>query len=596
MATNSGTPIAELDFNQIKNNLKDFLKGQDILKDYDYEGSNLSVLLDVLAYNTFTNNFYSNMAIGEMFIDSAQLKSSVISHCKELNYLPRSYRSPTAKIRIVVNTLADTPAFVTIPKYTKFTTTVDNVSYTFLTDEVLTVTATNGVYSVDNVFVYEGKIETEYFNATTNGRYILSNKRIDTDSIVVRVYESSASGAASSEYVYKANLFDVKAADKVFYLQPAEEDRYEITFGKDVFGDQPDTGKVIEVKYRITRGEDANGAALFSPANQVQGYNLTVTTRSIAQGGAAQESLESIKFYAPKSIQIQDRAVTESDYENLLKNHFAEIQAVSVYGGEEVDPPKYGRVIIAVDIKDSDGVSDSAKEKYRSFLKDRCPLAIEPVVVNPEFLYVRVVSHVYYNNNLSDISAGSVIDKVKTAISTYNNAYLNDFKKNARQSRLSRVIDDSDTAVISNDTELFMILDFIPVLGSNSSFNNSYQNKLILDHPLTVGEDITLHKPAFKSSNFIYQGQTAFLQDNGLGVIEVIKNTSTGFQILNGNIGTVNYETGKVVIRNLNVSSFSGSAIKLYGRPNIQDIIGPKSKILSIRQADIDITVSTARQ
>ena len=158
------------------------------------------------------------------------------------------------------------------------------------------------------------------------------------------------------------------------------------------------------------------------------------------------------------------------------------------------------------------------------------------------------------------------------------------------------MIDDADPAIISNDTELLMILDFIPALGSNSSFNSSYQNQLILDHPLTTGEDITLHKPALKSSNFTYQGQTAFLQDNGLGVIEVIKNTSTGFQILNGNIGTVNYQTGKVVIRNLNVSAFSGSAIKLYGRPNIQDIIGPKSKILSIRQADIEITVSTARQ
>ena len=591
----AGTIISELDFNQIKSQLKTFLQGQAQFADYDYDGSNISVILDVLAYNTFQNSFYTNMALGEMFLDSAQLRDSVVSHAKELNYLPRSYRSSNAKVTLTF-TPGDSPAFITIPKYTKFTTNVDGKSYTFSTDQVYTITPNSGVYSATDVSLHEGRIEKEYYDVTASTKYLISNKRVDTDSIVVNVYASSAASAEVTAYTLKPNLFDVGSSDNVFYIQPAELNRYELEFGNDVFGREPKTGEVVEVIYRIANGATPNGATTFTPSATIQGYTATVATTSTSFGGAEEETLDSIKFYAPKSIQIQDRAVTESDYENLLKSKFSEIQAVSVQGGEELNPPQYGKVIVHVDIQNSDGVSDGAKEKYRKFLKERTPLAIDPVIRSPEFLYVALDTTVHYNTKTSDATNSEIDSLVRNAIASYNLTYLNDFKKNARQSRIARVIDDTNTSIISNDTELRMIIDFIPVVSSASSITADFENSLILDHPLTAGEDINRHTPAVKTSSFSYGTQTAYIQDNGEGVLEVLTNTVDGFKVLSGNIGTVDYATGRVVIRDLNVSSFSGSAIKIYGRPETQDIIGPASKIISIRDVDVSVTVEAATQ
>jgi hypothetical protein len=591
----AGTIISELDFNRIKSQLKTFLQGQAQFADYDYDGSNMSVVLDVLAYNTFQNSFYTNMALGEMFLDSAQLRDSVVSHAKELNYLPRSYRSSNAKVTLTF-TPSDNPAFITIPKYTKFTTNVDGKSYTFSTDQVYTITPNSGVYSVSDVSLYEGRIEKEYYDVTASTKYLISNKRVDTDSIVVNVYASSAAGAEVTAYTLKPNLFDVGSSDNVFYIQPAELNRYELEFGNDVFGREPKTGEVVEVIYRISSGATPNGATTFSPTATIQGYTATVTTTTNSSSGAEEETLDSIKFYAPKSIQIQDRAVTESDYENLLKNKFSEIQAVSVQGGEELVPPQYGKVMVHVDIQNSDGVSENAKEKYKKFLKERTPLAIDPVVLSPEFLFVAVDTTVYHNTKISDATEAAIEALVRTSIGSYNTAYLADFKKNVRQSRIARFVDDTADSIVSNDTELRMIIDFIPVVSSASSITADFSNPLRRDHPITAGDDINSHTPAVKTSNFVFETQTAYIQDNSDGILEVITTTVDGFKVLNGDIGTVDYTTGRVVIRDLNVSSFSGSAIKIYGRPETQDIIGPASKIISIRDVDVSVTVEAATQ
>ena len=372
--------------------------------------------------------------------------------------------------------------------------------------------------------------------------------------------------------------------------------RYELEFGNDVFGREPKTGEVVEVIYRISSGTTPNGATTFSPNATIQGYTATVTTTTNSGSGAEEETLDSIKFYAPKSIQIQDRAVTESDYENLLKNKFSEIQAVSVQGGEELDPPQYGKVMVHVDIQNSDGVSESAKEKYKKFLKERTPLAIDPVVLSPEFLFVAVDTTVYHNTKISDATEAAIEALVRTSIGSYNTAYLADFKKNVRQSRVARFVDDTADSIVSNDTELRMIIDFIPVVSSASSITADFSNALRRDHPISAGDDINSHTPAVKTSNFVFETQTAYIQDNSDGVLEVITTTVDGFKVLSGNIGTVDYTTGRVVIRDLNVSSFSGSVIKIYGRPETQDIIGPASKIISIRDVDVSVTVEAATQ
>lgn len=590
----TSTPLTELDFAQIKDSLKTFLQSQTQFADYDYDGSNMSVILDVLAYNTFMNNFYTNMAYSEMFLDSAQLRSSIVSRAKELNYLPRSYRSSTTTISLSFSP-NDDPGFITIPKYTKFVGTIDGASYTFSTNQVYTVVPNNGVYSLSDIEIYEGRVEKEYFEVDSGTKFILSNSKLDTNSIAVKVYESTSATASSDEYTYKQNLFDVGSSDKVFYLQPAEVDKYELHFGLDVFGRSPQVGEVVEVTYRITNGELPNGIAEFTAASTISGYTSTVTTISAASGGAEQESLESIKFYAPKSIQIQNRAVTESDYINLLKNEFSEIQSVSVYGGEELDPPKYGRVIVAVDVRNSDGVSESNKDKYSKFLKDRSPLSIDPLVVSPEFMYIALITTVYYNTNTSDLTDGSVSTLIRNTVSAYSNTNLNDFGKNVRISRLSRAIDDADPAIISNDSELHMIIDINPELDVVQSYSLNFNNELNIDHPLESGEDITIHHPAIKSTNFTYNNTTAYIQDNGEGILEIITNEGVGgFVVLNNNIGTVDYDTGKVNIRNLSVSNFSGSAIKIHANPHTQDVIGPKDRIISIRDIDVQLTVKAA--
>lgn len=585
------TPITELDFNQIKTNLKNYLQSQSEFADYDYDASTLSVVLDVLAYNTYMNSFYTNMAMSEMFLDSAQLRTSVISHAKELNYLPRSYRSSQANLSLSF-TPDDSPAFITIPKYTKFNSTIDGVSYNFTTDEVYTVTPSNtGIYSVNNVIIYEGRIEKEYYNVTNSSKYVISNKKVDTNSIVVRVYSSSDSDSLYEEYVYKQNLFDVQSTDKVFYLQSTEKEKYEIEFGGNVFGKEPTVGEVVEVTYRVATGEEPNGASTFSPASTIAGYTATTTTVGVAEGGAVQETLESIKFYAPKALQVQDRAVTENDYVNLLKRRFSEIQAVSVYGGEELDPPQYGKVIVAVDVKSADGVSENSKNKFKEFLQNRSPLAIQPVIISPEFLYVSLEGTVYYNTRISDASPSAVETIVRNAIQSYSDTYLNDFNKNARQSRITRHIDDSSEYVIGNDTKIKMVIDVVPELNSVSSFTLNFRNSLMIDHKLTLGEDITRHNPAIKSSKFTYENTDAFLQDDGDGNLQILTNTIEGFDVLNSSIGSVDYDTGKVIITNLNVSGYDGLAIKIFGQPAKQDIFGQKEKIIAIRPEDVILTI-----
>jgi len=588
----ASTPIAQLDFDQIKESLKQYLQGQSQFADYDYDGATLNVVLDLLAYNTFHNNFYTNMALSEMFLDSAQLRSSIISHCKELNYLPRSYRAARARVTLTF-TPGDSPAYITVPKYTKFTTNVDDVTYTFTTDEVYTIVPENGIYSMSDVLLYEGYVETELYRATSATRYTVSNKQVDTDSVSVRVYASDALGAAGTDYTFKSNLFGVTASQEVFYLQPAEKDRYEVTFGNDVFGRQPQTNEVVEIKYRVATGEEPNGAATFTPSGTISGYNASVVTNASADSGAEQESIQSIKFYAPKSIQIQERAVTESDYENLLKNEFAEIQAVAVYGGEELTPPKYGRVVVAVDVASADGVSENNKRKYSNFLKGRCPLSIEPIVISPSFIYVRVSSTVYYNTKISEKSPGEISSIVRSAIQTYNTTYLSDFKKNVRQSRLMRSIDDSDSSIVSNDTELQIIADLNPLPDTPTNFAFSYGNELMIDHPPESG-DYTHHKPSITSSIFTYNNDSAYIQDDGAGVLKILTTATDGVRTLVGDVGVVDYETGDITIRNLTTPSYVGSAIKLYARPLVEDIIGPKDRIISIRDVDVTVNVEAA--
>lgn len=585
--------ITKLDFDEIKADLKTYLKAQDRFKDYDFEGSNMSVLLDVLAYNAYQNNFYTNMAISEMFLDSAQLRDSVISHAKSLNYLPQSKSSSMAKINVTLTVPAPYPPYVVIPAKTKFSAKCGNNLYSFYNTDAVIINNVNNRFVYNNLPVYEGTYVTEAYTVTSNTtqRYVLSNNNADISSIRVTV-KDTASDASGTLYLPKVSIIDVKATDPVYYVQPYFDDKYEVTFGQNVYGKSPVSGNVVLIEYRVTKGAEANGITSITAASTISGYAASVSLVSSSSGGTEAEDIESIKYFAPKSIQVQDRAVSKSDYEILLKNKFPEIQAVAVYGGEEKSPPQYGKVIVAVDTDNAYGVSVADKTKYYNYLKDRAALGIEPVIEAAKFMYLYVSSAVYYDINSTDYSPAAIKIMVADAISAYSTNNLSDFKKTFRYSNFVSAIDGIDSSIVSNDTYVLAAYAINPTLNVNNNYSLQFKNKLITDHPLTAGEVITTHQPAIKSSTFTYAGDSsAFIQDDGYGILKIISSTSNSFVYLNSNIGTVDYETGTVIIRNLNVSDYTGSDIRIYARTYIKDITPPSDRIITIRPGDVEINV-----
>lgn len=585
------TPITELDFNSIKSSIKTYLKAQDQFKDYDFEGSNLAVLIDILAYNTFQNNWFSNMALSEMFLDSAQVKESVISHAKELNYLPASRSSAKAVIDVSLN-VADSPLFVTIPAKTKFTARCGNQTFNFYNDTSATIYPVNGVYSYLGLEVFEGQYVTEFFevNGDTSQQFILSNDTIDIDSLELYVLDNS-SDTTGEEYMFKANLFGVLATDKVYFLQSATHDRYQVTFGLDVFGKQPVAGNIIRATYRITSGEEANGITSISAPNTIHGYPAVATLRTSSRNGQEREGLESIRYFAPRSIQIQERAVTENDYEILLKNNFPQIQAISVYGGEEADPPQYGRVMIAIDEQGADGVSISNKAKYEDFIRERSPLAVTPMVVSPGFMYIAVNTRVYYNTTTTNKSSADVREIVRDAILDFSDTYLADFEKTFRYSKFISSIDNSDANIMSNETTVKAVLEISPAFGQTDSYVLPFKNQLV------TANTQNSYTPAVQSSTFVYQGNSSsFIRDDGTGLLHIVTPSSSGaYTVLNTNAGTVDYTTGRVALRPIEIDSYAGSAIKFYGQVRSRDIIGPRDRIISIREEDLSISVIGSR-
>ena len=596
------SPITELDFFEAKEQLKTFMKGQSKFLDYDFEGSNINVMLDVLSKNTFQNNFYTNMAFSEMFLDSAQLRDSVVSHAKELNYLPRSIQSAKATILVdfvnvqeVVGEGNLLPSYIKVPKFTKFTGRKSGLAFTFMTIEDYTIFPdVSDKYCLTGIEIFEGKLVTEEFTVTSdeNQRFILSNTNVDTSTIRVSVRENSSTLSTSEEFIVKGGIFGVRASDKIFYLQPAQEEKYEIDFGKNVFGEQPKAGSVVELTYLTSNGQESNGIESFSASSISFGgntYDISVTTVSKAVGGSSEETIESIKKFAPKSIQIQDRAVTESDYEILLKNKFPTIQTVSVYGGEELDPPRFGRVIVSVDVNNAEGSSENDKIAFANYLKERSPLSIEPIVISPQFMHVDVDSTIYYNTGTTERSPNAVRSDIITSILNYSTNTLNQFAKTMRYSKLLSIIDSSDTNIISNDTKVRAVIELQPNT-SPSNYIINFKNELLRDTLTTL--NFIDYTPALYSSVFTHDNDLGFIQDDGNGILRIVKTGDDGsFITLHQNIGTIDYVTGKINIVNLAVPSFKGGALKLFANTKSSDIKSPKERIVSIRSSDVNIKV-----
>jgi hypothetical protein len=589
--------ISELDFESIKAQFKDYLRGQTQFKDYNFEGSNMSVLLDVLAYNTFQNNFYTNMAINEMFLDSAILRNSIVSHAKELNYLPRSRKSARAVVRVTIRDNTITGQSVTIPQYSEFTSNYLGQNFEFVTNETYVARKTaSGTFIADNVEIFEGvmlsSFEREGYFVDDDGilRVILSNENADVDSLAVFVDAEATED--QNVFIRKNDIFGVGPLDKVFYVEPYYDGRYTIYFGNNVFGLQPREFEDVRVRYRVTSGEEGNGAFAFSLGIVSPSATATVETIQSAAGGAERETLENIRYFAPKSLQIQERAITTSDYEILLKQRFPEIRAVSAYGGEDLDPPQFGKVAISVYLGEGrEGLSSTLSSAYIEYLKERSPLAIEPIFIESEFLYSCLNIEVYFNPKITRKSAAEIEVLVRQAVQNYVSENLDDFDTTLRVSKLSANIDDVDIAIQSNSIFANPYIEYSPQLNVSLSPSFKFFARLIKPYPFRDSNGFADYKPSVKSSIFSYNNVQSYLQDDGVGKIQVVTSDIVNPQIIKPDIGTVNYETGEINLVGFKTEGFTGSGIKIMVTPKKDDITAPNGRIFFIRDEDVTINL-----
>ena len=590
MSTTPVLPITELDFFQAKNQLKDFLRTDPNgrFRDIDFEGSNMSVLLDVLSYNTYQNNFYTNMAISEMFLDTAQLENSIVSHVKELNYLPRSATSARAIVNITITDSTQTDATLLIPENTRFVTNQGSTRFNFFTREQYVARKSGLNYIANGVEIYEGELIEEAFIVSEQRKSIrLVNENIDTASI--RVFENYEQPLDRIEYVYRKDIFGVSSTDPVFYVQPAFDETYEITFGGNRFGKEPPLNTQIRVLYRITNVDESNGSCKFT-TNDIRG--ASVITVLNAAGGAPKESLQDIKFFAPKSIQVQERAVTERDYEILLKQRFNEIKDISVFGGDELDPPRFGKVAIAVNV--AGGLSDIAAKKYETFLRDKTPVGIQPILLPPEYLYVDLSVDVSFSPKQTSVSTDAIENDILVALQDYNLTKLNKFGSTFELSRVSSMIDTLNPGIINNTISAIPYILYSPDFNQKRSPTFIFGTSLESPCRFARANRTESYNSFVRSSTFIFESTEAIFEDNGLGSINIVnaRNRDAGVvEIIKRNVGTVDYDTGIVKLSDFRVEFYDGNGIKIFASTQDKNVTAPKQRVLILDSNDVKIII-----
>lgn len=595
--SNTTISLVDLDFETIKSNFKSYLKRSDsTFKDYDFEGSNLSQLVDLLSYNTYLNSYYLNMVASEMFLDTASLRDSVVSHAKELNYVPRSFRSAVATVSFSIY-LGTQGAPITIPKNTTFTAKIGSNNHSFTTVGSVNYSANSTGYVGAELDIYEGSYMTDVFSfdaSNTIQRFVLSNYTVDTRFISVISIENN--GANNIVYTPYTSLLGVSGNTAAVFIQAAENNQYELRFGDNIKGRIPKSGSSIVVNYLAGSGEMPNGASVFNIDGPIGGYTdiSSITTVSAAAGGSIYESIESIKYNAPRYYQTQGRAVTVSDYETLLTVNYPEISSASAYGGEDLEPPVFGKVYVAVDMLTADGVTETNSTKYYNFLKVRTPISIDPIIVNPDRLYVEVDTVVRYNTNITNLSTNDIATAVAVKISSYNDTYLNGFKKTLRYSKLIELINNTHESILGVDMDVNPFKKFIPTTTSSYSTTISFGFALSTKLIISLEESITASVPAVRSTPMIRNGISVFIMDDGNGILNLYTTAADGTHVKVVSIGTIDYTLGRALISSMTIDSFtpaSGAHVHLYANPLSNDISATRDQIIVISDQDILVTV-----
>ena len=604
---NTSISLVSLDFDTIKNNLKQYLKNQAIFSDYDFEGSNFSVLLDVLAYNTYLNSYYLNMIASEMFLDSATLRNSVISHAKTLNYLPSSRRSAVASITC---TFAQSGLSVfEIPRGTRFSGQNSNSTFTFVTDESVVLYPSSNTFVAENLKIYEGTNVTESFivdNSVINQRFILSNDSLDTDSVYVLVSENN--GQSNSEFIKATSYFNVTNTSNVFFIQAADNDLYELTFGDDIIGRKPTDGALIQVTYRLTGGDIGNGAKGFTLVDNLGSYNgygsaiiPNIDVVDMSAGGSERETTDKIKKNATKWFQTQERAITTSDYKTLILQHFPSVKDVHVYGGETTtDEIGFGKVYVCPVTQSGYALTDSEKYQIEVFLKERMTLGLVPAFVNPDILYLQLNILVKYKSSSTIKSPADITTITKNTVINFNDTYLESFDTEFKYSQLLEDINNSDTSISSNEVDVILKKISTPTLNLNESITVNFRNKI---------KTGSLYSSVFSSNGKLYSFTDYNPNNNTISLTQ----TSMGLSVINNSsnlylkdvtvigketyslIGTIDYTNGNISINNIIVNSFGDSqGIEFYAIAEEQNVFAKQNDVIEIDVANgIFITIES---
>ena len=593
--------VAELDFDTIKTNLKQFLtnyRDKDnnlIFKDYDFDASSLSILLDLLAYNTHYNAYYTNMVANEMFLDSAVKRESAVSIAKHLGYTPLSYRSARATVSFTVPNPVGLPSTLTLPKFSPFTTTINDITYTFVNLDSITIKPQDGVYVFPDVEVVEGEPLTYSYRVDLSGpseKYTIPNKNVDTSTLRVTV-QNSYTDTNTTAYTLSESLSSLTGTSKVFFLEENPSGFFEIFFGDNVLGQKLSPGNIVIIEYLSSNGDSCNVSG-----NIIQQFSLGIVIGGVtldsainatvnSAGGDVNDSLDEIKFKAPRFVSSFNRAVTAEDYKAIIEANYPLVESISVWGGEDNDPPLYGKVVISLKPYDGYTVSTAVKNNIKTnILSNKRVMSIIPEFIDPNYLYINLDTKVKFEVKNSKYTAAQMEKLVQYKIEDYFKQELQKFNKKFVYSKLSKLIDNIDPSIIGNTSSIKVQKRISPIVGAQNGYSGSnvikFANKL-------VSGSITSTAFYYTVNNSIY---TAYLQD-------VITTSSTGTinlldfftnTILVSSIASVNYITGEVSIPSLNPAGYLENAtdIRIYSRIEDLDISSTRDLILVIDDGKID--------
>ena len=585
--------VSDFDFDIVKANLKSFLQDQNEFSDYDFEGSGFAVLLDTLAYNTHYLGFNANMLANEIYLDSADIRKNVVSLAKMLGYTPSSAKSPIANVDITINKASGST--ITMDKGTAFTTKVDNIMYEFVTNDNITISPINGVYKFSNVNLYEGSLVTYKYSVDSSDvdqKFIIPSANADTTTLKV-VVQNSATDSTKATYTLASGLKGLDDTSKAYFLQETDTGRFEVYFGDGVVGQKLSDGNIVILEYIISNRDEANGASSFALSGSIGGFtDVTVVTNSAAQGGSDEESKDSIRFNAPLQYTSQDRAVTTTDYETLIKSIYPNAQSISAWGGEDDETPIYGVVKIAIKAKSGSTLTDSTKLDIVTKLKPYNVASVRPEIVDPITTSIVLVVNAKYDKKGTAKTSDTLKSEIITAITDYNTNILSAFDGVFRFSKLTGLVDSVDTSILSNITTVKMRKDFTPTLSSSTKYDVYFRNAIYNPH--------SGHESVLSSTGFKVSGNTneMFLDDDGMGNVRVYYLVSGIKTVHNANQGTIDYATGQVTLNSLDVASISkvrgatSSKIEITVVPMSNDIVPVRDQILEIDVSNSIVNVA----